>query len=218
MAGRPACILTLVTAVAVPAAVQAQAADAPSTWVSVGLSGEHARFSHGPTIPPSHDIGGTQPSLSFGVNRLVTRRVRVGVDIDIGRRHERVLHYPTSTLEEMVTLRDRFTTFTAHVGYSVGSEGNWTTSATVGVSFTRSQHSSTSAFVPPLTAPSGRTDPLTSVQVVVGPAVGLEVSCALGERWSVFGDVRVTAVSGNGLLFQPRGLLLRPGFGLRLRL
>ena len=218
MACRPACILTLVTAVAVPAAAQAQAADAPSTWVSVGLSAEHARFSHGPTDSPTDDIGGTQPSLSFGVSRLVTRRVRVGVDIDIGRRHERVLHYEIPTLEEILTLRDRFTTFTAHIGYSLASAGSWTTSATIGVSFTRSEHSSTSAFVPPLTPSSDRTRPLTSVLVVVGPAVGLEVSRALGERWSVFGDFRVTAVSGNGLLFQPRGLLLRPGFGLRLRL
>ena len=176
MACRPACILTLVTAVAVPAAAQAQAPDAPSTWVSVGLSAEHARFSHGPTDPPIDDISGTQPSLSFGVSRLVTRRVRVGVDIDIGRRHERVLHYELPTLEEILTLRDRFTTFTAHIGYSLASAGSWTTSATVGVSFTRSQHSSTSAFVPPLTASSGRTEPLTAVQVVVGPAVGLEVT------------------------------------------
>ena len=150
MACRPACILTLVTAVAVPAAAQAQAA--PSTWVSVGLSGEHARFSHGPTDSPSDDIGGTQPSLSFGVSRLVTRHVRVGVDIDIGRRHERELHYELPTLEEILTLRDRFTTFTAHIGYSLASAGSWTTSATIGVSFTRSEHSSTSAFVPPFDA------------------------------------------------------------------
>ena len=101
---------------------------------------------------------------------------------------------------------------TAHVGYSLAEAEGWTTTVSVGVAFTRSYQSLSTVQIPPLPDPS-RNAALTNVRNTVGPGVGIEVRRALGGRWSVFGEFRVTALAG-----QSPGFLLRPGFGLLFRL
>ena len=215
-------------------AAYAQSVDAGSTWVGAAFSGEQVRFSHSGLEPGISDIEGTQPTLSLRVSRLATRHVGVGVDLDISRGHERVRHVPltaysdgrsqTQTFDDILTLRERFTTATAHLDYSTPELRRWTTTFSVGVSFTRLRHSSSHAFVPPLPfPPPGFTQPTRDVRIAVGPTVGLEVRRALGERWSMFGDFRLMELSGY---YSPYcassrcegGFLLRPGFGIRARL
>lgn len=221
MTGRPSCILTLVTAIAVPAAAHAQSTDAPTIRVGVGVSGEHARFTHPLTRPFIWDIHGTEPTLSARVN-VATRRVSVGLDVDISRSHELEVRTTnlsvfrngrTQVFDNILTVRDRFSTVTAHVGYSLAEAEGWTTTVSVGVAFTRSYQSFSDMQVPPLPDPPAGSSAPTNVRNTVGPGVGIEVRRALGGRWSVFGDFRVTALAG-----QSPGFLLRPGFGLLFRL
>ena len=184
------------------------------------MSGEHARFTHPLINPFIWDIHGTEPTVSVRL-AVARRRVRVGLDVDVSRSHEQVLRTPnlsqfrdgrTQTYENILTVRDRFSTVTAHIGYALVEAEAWTTTVSVGVGFTRSQQSFSNVQVPPLPDPVLPSDP-TNVRNTVGPGVGIEVRRAVGGRWSVFGDFRVTALSG-----QSPGFLLRPGFGLLFRL
>ena len=225
---RHSAYVLIVLIVAAPPASFTQSADTASTWVGVAMSGEHARFSHSLVQPGISDIGGTQPTLSLRVTRLVTRHVGFGVDVDISRRHELVKHMPlqsdlgvgSQTFDDILTVHDRFTAMTAHVDYST-TAGKWTTTFSVGMSFTRARHSLTTEFVPPLPfPPPGFSRPTSDTRISAGPAVGIEVRRAFGERWSLFGDFRVADVSSaqGFITIRQQGFLLRPGFGIRLRL
>ena len=221
---RPACVVALVAVVSVPSAAYAQSAQTPSTWIGVAVSGEHARFSQSFVEPALSHIVGTQPTVSLRVSRLVSHGLGVGLDVDISRSHELVRHFPfpaspdgrAQVSEEVATVRNRFTTFTVRVDYSLGLSDNWTATVTAGASFTRLRSSFRAELVPP--SPSRSSGGLSEVRIDVGPAVGLEVGRALGKRWSLFGDLRVVEVSGQESIFKPQGFLIRPGFGFRVRL
>ena len=220
MTGRLSCILTLVTAMTIPAGAHAQSTDAPTVRVGVGVSGEHARFTHPLINPFIWNIHGTEPTLSVRL-AVTKRRVSVGLDVDVSRSHELELRTNSSAfrngqtelVEHVLTVRDRFSTVTAHVGYSLAEAEAFTTTVSVGVGFTRWNQNLSTVQVPPLPDSASRNADVTNIRNTFGPGVGIEVRRALGGRWSVFGDFRVTALSG-----QSPGFLLRPGFGLLFRL
>ena len=215
---RLVCVITLLTTALATMHAAGAAAQTPTdraTSIGASVYFEAPSFGH-LGISGDNRLRGVSAGVSVQIHRALTNQVRVGVEMDFAAAHVWRGPMPVSVNEDVVDLPAvqsfRFTTFSPVVSFKVGSTTRWEFLVSGGLVFT---HAETGGATTTLPASSTELEPTpTAVSYTVGFTTGFSAGFRATPSLTVVADLRVAAVSFD-LNALVRGLLIRPGVGIR---
>ena len=210
-------ILTIAMAMVHAAEAAAQMPTDRRTSIGASVYFEVPAFSHLNT--PSNEGGpsGLSPGVSVHVDRMLTSRVGVGLEVDLSAAHDWRGTVPTGETESIFLPRVqsfRFNTFSPVIRYQIASAGRWEFVVSGGLAFahirTADERGMFSKPDPDLEAVEN------TVDYSVGLTTGFSVQLRATDRLTFVADVRATSLSFAGYTIE-QGFVIRSGAGMRFR-